>query len=166
MTLEIQWVRLRYWLLDSEISYADVNFWLDISQIGSDWSKVPTFGDALGDKLAQLSECELVDYDIILYYTQSVDFYALTNPLYNHGTFIFETTAGTRFIAQVPAFDLTKLDTDGVTILQTDTDITNFTAMIVSGDGTVAPSFGGDDMDALNAAYLQVRPISGEPVAG
>jgi hypothetical protein len=162
----LQWIRLRYWFLDSENKYSDVNFYLGESQVGGDWSKATAFGDALGDILQDLSQCNLKSWDLILYWMQSVNFYALTTPLYNHGAFILETTAGTRVIVQVPAFDDTKLDSDGITILTTDTDVQAFRGMLLNGDGTVAPSFEGDDLNQLNTAYLQARAISTTPVAG
>jgi hypothetical protein len=152
-------VRLRYWFFDQEGTYSDSNIYLDPDEVGGNLNLISQFGDAFGHIIEIISECVLVGYDIILTYLRPVDQYAITTPLYEHGIYIFETTAETRYIVQIASAENSIRDTDNITILTDNSDVVAFMDMMIDGDGTVAPSFEGNEIVHLNKAYIQARPV-------
>lgn len=81
---------------------------------------------------------------------------------WNAGVFIFRDSGGNLWDCALPGFDPSKLRVDGVTIDQSDPDVTAFVDGVISGVGGVAPVSPEPwalPLASLEAAYLEIRPI-------
>jgi hypothetical protein len=151
--------------MDSEDGIIDVSCYVSSSDLGL----ALQFGDALGDIIAALSQCNLIEYDFMVRaWNNAFPGYTGTEPAINqHAVFIFDTTTpGNRHSIQLPAVRDSVLTTSpdpmaGITLDMTNTDVIAFRDSLLNGDGTVTPvDYFGDDLTELGTAYQQWRAVN------
>lgn len=122
-------------------------------------TELKTFADALGVELESLSDAELVRYNINLAMdasgaTAAVDYKRVEDK----GVIIAQTAAGKNVRFSIPAIKETVLGTDQITIDLANADVTAFTNLIVTGNGTIAPvDSNGSDITSIVEGYLYQR---------
>jgi len=158
-------IRLRYWFLDRDKHYFDNNYYLNPTEASANWSSMIQFADALGDILQKISTANLVDYDIYLTYSGE---YTRPPSLQPFATYIFESTAGNRYLLALPETNPAIIESTGdwagIRIDQSNPDVAEMINMMIAGNGTTAICDSeGYDIIQINEAYIQLRAVS-EPI--
>jgi len=132
---------------------------------GTTFATAKTYGLSFAQALEKLSDARIVKVSI----TQSLvmDYTVPATPGSNVarcGVVIFESIIpGDRFLMQLPSIRTDKLELppspwNGININQADEEVSNVLALILTGDGNVAPvSAALNDLATVDAAYWEWR---------